>query len=104
MRDIAKKTTLFKEAGIKCPEVDTFLQALDRLHALTTVKRRPRTDEFTNDRKYVELLAVLAIRLFGDAPPALICEVTALKVMNPDKVSITKQVSAFKKEALAEKV
>lgn len=96
LRDIANKTTLFKAAGIKYPESDTFVQALDRLHTLATVRRRPRTDEFTNDRKYVEFLAEVAIWIFDDAPPALICEVAALKVKNPDKTSITKQVSAFK--------
>lgn len=93
-----------RAAGIKYPDTETFRRALDQLNALATIERRPRTDGFTNDRKYVEFLAEVAISIFDDAPPALIFEVAAFKVKNPDKVSITKQVSAFKKRLLAEKV
>lgn len=97
LRDIANRTTLFRAAGIRYPDTDNFCRALDQLQTLTTIERRPRTDKSTNDRKYVELLTEAAIWIFDDAPPALIYEVAALKVRDPDKVSITKQVSALKK-------
>jgi len=104
LRDIADRTSLLRAAGIKSPDTAMFRRALDQLNALTTIERRPRMDEFTNDREYVEFLTEAAMLIFDDAPPALIFEVAALKVKNPDKVSITKQVSAFKKRLLAQKM
>jgi hypothetical protein len=94
---LAKATTLLKDAGIGYKESSDFLAALEQVSALTMVKRRLRTDSFSADRRYIQSLTWTGLHLFGDAPPALIYEMAALKVKNPDKVSITKQVSAYKK-------
>jgi hypothetical protein len=98
LRELDGKTSLLFAASVRYPESEKFLTALRQLEALAALKRRKRNDAFTPDRKYVEGITSIALQIFGDAPPALICEVAALKVKNPDKVSITKQVSAYKKQ------
>lgn len=97
LKNIAVTTTLLKDAGIDYPESTKFLEGLAALEAIAPVGRRNRVDAHTNDRKFIRILSEEAYRLFGDVSPALIYELSALKVKNPDKVAITKQVSDYKK-------
>ncbi|WP_230181646.1 hypothetical protein [Aquabacterium sp. CECT 9606] len=101
LRNIASTTTLLNEAGINYPESTKFLQGLAALEAITSIERRERVDSYTNDRKFIRLLSEEAARLFGDIPPALIYQLSALKVKNPDKTAVTKQISEYKKEKAA---
>jgi hypothetical protein len=96
--DIAATTTLLRDAGIDYSKHGGLLAALSQLQSLANVARRKRTDAHSADRKYIRALAWAATFHFDDAPPALVCELAALKVSNPDKVAITKQVSLYKKE------
>lgn len=98
---LAQVTALARESGVPAEEWQVFLGGLERVKSLAGIKRRKRYDTFSADRHYVELLAVGALTEFGDAPPALICELASLKVRNPDKVAITKQVSEFKRRRAA---
>lgn len=100
--DLSRSTTLLQDAGLNYSDSKSLLQALEQLQSLSTVKRRKRTDSFSPDRLFVENLAWRLVTLFGDAPPAIVCEVAALKVRNPDKVTITKQISEYKRRRAAE--
>jgi hypothetical protein len=95
--ELAADTKLLRSAGIGYGETKGFVAALEKLQAPPMRARRKRVDAYSADREYVELLALIAVHQFGDAPPAVICELAAMKVRNPDKVAITKQVSEFKK-------
>lgn len=95
LRRIASTTTLLSASGIS--DVRNFLLKLEALEGLDTAKRRKREDTHTSDRKFIEDIAKEADRLFGDVSPALIYELAALKVKNPDKTAITKMVSEYKR-------
>jgi hypothetical protein len=95
--EMALRTALLRDAGVGYPESSGFLTALGKLEALAALKRRNRTDAFTPDREYVKNLTWHAMQVFGDAPPSLVYELASLKVSNPDKVAITRQVSDYKK-------
>jgi hypothetical protein len=92
---IALKTRLFTVAGINFDQSKMVESGLKSLLSIETTRRK-RFDTYTGDREFVTLLAVLAHCEFEYVSPAIICEVAALKVKNPDKVAITKQVSEFK--------
>ena len=94
---LAADTTLLTQAGIGYKEQGTLLAALERLQSLAIVARRQRTDDHSADRYYVERLARWAVLEFGDAPPALVCELAALRVRNPDKAAIARLVSKYKR-------
>lgn len=98
LRAIASTTTLLNEAGIGFPADTKFMEGLAALEALSSIEKRERVDAHTNDRKFVRMLSAEAHRLFGDIPPALIYELSALKVKSPDKTAITKQVSDYKND------
>jgi hypothetical protein len=100
---MARRTTLLRDAGIGYPESGGLFTALDKMESLAALKRRQRTDAFKPDREYVKHLAWHATQVFGDASPLLVCELAALKVRNPDKTVITKQVSQYKREQQAVK-
>lgn len=95
--EIVNATSLLSLAGIDYTTARAFVFVLERIQALATHRRRKRFDAHYDDRAYINILALIAYLGFGDAPPSVVCEVAALKVRNPDKVSITKQVSDFKK-------
>lgn len=76
------------------------LEALRGVQAIEAVTRRPRSDAFTADREVVGLLTEICYNNFSDAPPTLITWLASLKMANPDKSAITKQVSAKVRELL----
>jgi hypothetical protein len=103
LRTLARDTKLLVTAQIGYPEQNVFLSVLDQLQALAEIQRRTRTDAFSGDRSYIRSLTSCAIESFNDAPPALICSLAAMKVKNPDKASITRQVTDFKKTRALER-
>lgn len=99
-RDLLKlcnETSLLKSACVEWQHRNALLPALQQIELHERVGRRERVDAFTTDRQFVDLLALISWYKFGDASPAIMCELAALHVRNPDKVAITKRVAQWKR-------
>jgi hypothetical protein len=97
---VASKTRLSSAAGIGFEQwrtVQLGLESLGSIEATFVATRRERFDAHSGDREFVKLVAMIADHTFGYVSPTIVCEVAALKVNNPDKTQIQKQVSEFKK-------
>jgi hypothetical protein len=93
---IASKTRLDRAAGIEYDQWKVVKSGLESL-LFGKTSRRKRFDAYTGDRAFIKFLAWYAEITFGFISPAIVYEVAALKVQNPDKAAITKQVSEFKR-------
>jgi hypothetical protein len=97
LSQVARDSAVFRDANIDLPESQLFLSVLDQLQSLSVVAKRRRTDAFSAGREFVISLSAMSIMLFDDAPPALICELAAMGVSNPDVNQITHQISDYKR-------
>lgn len=99
---LCNSSRLLSDAGMEWRKQQEFRRGLDCLLTISTIEKRPRTDDYSSDREYIKTLTQAAWRAFRVAPPSIVISLAALKVSNPEQVSITKLVKQEARRLAAE--